>query len=147
MTRIIKALTIVVIAIAICFALLYYAFLHIDFIGHKDPKIAAENVERWNNMLLSAAYRQETDYCKVDLIDSTKMEINVGDKTGGTFVTVDYTISGDTIINLDGIAHVTQYLNSDRFIIDSNRIFYRLDKIGKFDTTIAMTIHFNKLKR
>ena len=146
MTKTIKALTIVVIAIAICFALLYYAFLHIDFVGHKDPKIVEENVRRWNNTLLSAEYRQGTDYCKVDLVDSTKMEINVGDKTGGTFVTANYKISGDTIINLDGIKHVTQYLNSDRFIIDTNKIFYKLDDTGVFDTSTAMTIRFNKLK-
>src|SRR5207244_4420954 len=83
MAKNIKVLTIVIIVITICFSLLYYAFLHIDFVGHKDPKIVEENVRRWNNTLLSAEYRQGTNYCKVDLVDSTIMEINVGDKTGG----------------------------------------------------------------
>jgi hypothetical protein len=54
--------------------------MQIDFIVQKGPKIVEENLKRWNNTLLSAEYRNGTDFCKVEILDSINIEINVGDK-------------------------------------------------------------------
>jgi len=124
----------------------YFGFLQIDFIGHKDPKSVEENLKRWNNTLLSADFRDGTDYCKVDLLDSTKIEINVGDKFGGTILNQEYKLSEDTIIVIGGIKHASEYLNSEKFLIQNNKLLFKINKAGSFDTATVMNIKFNKIK-
>ena len=81
MNPIIKKILISGVLIIGILGIAYYAFMQIDFIGQKDPKIVEENLKRWNNTLLSAEYRNGTDFCKVEILDSINIEINVGKRT------------------------------------------------------------------
>jgi hypothetical protein len=125
----------------------YYGFRNIDFIGHKDPEIVKANLERWDKMLLKAEFRNGTDYCEINLLDSINIEINVGDSAGGTFITENYKLASDTIIILNGIKHVDKYINSSEMLIQNDRILYLKDSVGNFDSTQTMEVKFNKLKK
>lgn len=145
-----KGVKILIIVIAICGGLIglaYYGFKQIDFIGHKDPKVVKANLERWDKMLLKAEYRNGTDYCKINLLDSINIEINVGDAAGGIILTEDYKLSGDTIIIIEGIKYAEKYINSSEMVIQNDRILYLKDSAGNFDTTQTMKVKFNKLKK
>jgi hypothetical protein len=145
MKKAIKVISIIAgIFFGVC-GIAYYAFMQIDFIGHKDPKIIEENLKRWNNTILSAEYINGTDYCKVDLLDSFNIEINVGDKSGGTILNKEYKISNDTILIIGGIKHASRYLNSDKFLINQRKLLFKIDSFGRFDTITTMTVKFNKL--
>ena len=124
----------------------YYAFMQIDFIGQKDPKIVEENLKRWNNTLLSAEYRNGTDFCKVEILDSINIEINVGNKYGQIILNQEYKMSNDTIVVIGGTKHASKYLNSDKFLIQKNNLLFNIDSRGNFDSVTKMTIKFNKIK-
>jgi hypothetical protein len=124
----------------------FMAFMQIDFIGQKDPKIVEENLKRWKNTLLSAEYRNGTDYCELDLLDSVNIEINVGDKTGGVILNEEYKILNDTIVVIGGITNANKYLTSDKFLIKEKKLLFKIDSHGIFDTLTAMNIKFNKFK-
>lgn len=147
MKSIIKTILIVSIVIGGILGILYYIYTQIDFIGHKDPKIIAENVKRWNNTILSAEYRNGTDYCNVDLLDSVNIQINTGNSSSGVILDKEYKISGDTIIIVGGIEDAAKYINSDKFLIQKNKLLYKIKSPGNFDTIQAMTIKFNKIKK
>jgi hypothetical protein len=146
MNKGIKLLIIVVTIIGGLIGLAYYSFMQIDFIGHKDPKVVKANLERWDKMLLEAEYRDGTNYCKINLLDSVNIEINVGDAAGGTIMTKVYKLSGDTIIIMGEIKHTDKYINSSEMIIQNDKILYLKDNIGYFDTIQTMKVKFNKLK-
>lgn len=126
--------------------ILYYAFTQIDFIGHKDSKVVAENVKRWNNTLLSAEYRNGTDYCNVDLLDSVNIQINTGNNSTGIILDKEYKISGDTILVIGLIDDAGKYINSDKFLIRKDKLLYKIDSHGNFDSIQVMKIKFNKIK-
>ena len=109
MNKNLKILLIVITVIGGLIGLIYYSFMQIDFIGHKDPKIVKSNLERWDKMLLKAEYRNGTDHCKINILDSVNIEINVGDAAGGTIMTEAYKLSGDTITIIDGLKHADKY--------------------------------------
>jgi hypothetical protein len=142
-----KILIIVITVIGGLIGMAYYSFMQIDFIGHKDPEVVKANLERWNNMLLKAEYRNGTDYCKINILDSVSIEISVGDAAGGTIMTEEYKLSGDTINIIDGIKHADKYINSPEMVIQNDRILYLKDSDGNFDTTQTMKVKFNKLKK
>jgi hypothetical protein len=146
MKSIIKIILIVGVLICGILGIAYYAFLQIDFIGQKDPNIVEENLKRWNNTLLSAEYRNGTDYCQVDLLDSVNVEINIGGKSGGVILNEEYKIFNDTIVVTGGVEHARKYLNSNKFIIKDNKLLFKLDPYGSYDTITTMTIKFNKIK-
>ena len=127
--------------------IVYYAFLNLDFIGKKDPKIAEENRQRWENMLLFAEYRNGTDYCVIEVLDSSNIDISVGDKSGGTILNKKYKLSNDSVIVMGGIGHAGKYLNSDKFLIRGNKLMFKLDSQGEFDTVTTLAIRFNKIKQ
>lgn len=147
MNKGLKILIIVITIIGGLFGLAYYSFMQIDFIGYKDPEVVKANIERWDKMLLKAEYRNGTDYCEINLLDSSNIEINIGDASGGTILTEDYKLSGDTIIIIGGIKHANKYINSSEMVIQNNRILYLKDSKGNFDTTQTMKVKFNKLKK
>ena len=146
MNRILKNTLIFGIVVCGIVGLAYYSFTQIDFIGHKDPKSVEENLKRWNNTILSAEYRNGTDYCEVNLLDSLNIEINVGDKSGGSILNEEYRIVEDTIIVIGGIKHANKYLNSNKFLIKSGKLLFKVDNSGSFDTSTAMTLKFDKTK-
>lgn len=147
MKSIIKTVLIAGISIGGILGILYYIYTQIDFIGHKDPKVVAENMRRLNNTLLSAEYRNGTDYCKIDLLDSVNIQINTGNNSSGVIVDKEYKLSGDTIIIVGGIEDAAKFLNSDKLLIRKNKLLYKIDAHGDFDTIQAMTIKFNTIKR
>lgn len=147
MNKLLKILIIVITIIGGLIVFTYYSFMQIDFIGQKDPEVVKANLERWDKMLFEAEYRDGTDYCKINLLDSVNIEINVGDAAGGTIMTKDYKLSGDTIIIIDGIKHADKYINSSKMIIQNERILYLKDSNGNFDTSQTMKVKFNKLKK
>jgi hypothetical protein len=140
MNRTLKISALIGIFIFGAIGILYYFFVNTDYIGEKDHKIVEANLKRWNTTLLSAEFKNGTDYCKVDLLDSINIEINVGDKKGGTIINEKYKISHDTIIVIGGVKHANKYLNSDKFLIQKNKLLFKVNTNGLFDTTIAMTI-------
>lgn len=146
MNKVLKILIILIAVICGLIGLAYFSFLQIDFIGQKDPEGVKANLERWDKMLLEAEYRNGTDFCNIKLLDSLNIEINVGDAAGGTIMTEDYKLSGDTIIIIHGIKHADKYINSSKMIIQNDRILYLIDNNGNFDTTQTMKVKFNKLK-
>ncbi len=146
MNRVYKIILIVGILFCGILGIAYYTFMQIDYIGHKDPKIVEENLKRWDNTLLSAEYRTGTDYCKVELLDSVNIIINVGDKYGGTILNEEYKILNDTIVVIGKIDHARKYLNSNKFLIQGNKLLFKLNPYGLYDTITAMTIKFNKIK-
>jgi hypothetical protein len=147
MNKSLKILIIVITVIGGLIGLAYYSFMQIDFIGQKDPEVVKANLERWDKMLLEAEYRNGTDYCKINILDSISIEINVGDAAGGTILTEEYKLSGDTITIIDGIKHVDKYINSSEMVIQNDRILYLKGSDGNFDTTQTMKVKFNKLKK
>ena len=146
MNRTNKRIIITILVIAGLIGILYYGLLQIDFIGYKDPKIMEENRQRWDKMLLSAEYRKGADYCEIKILDSTNIEINIGDSAGGIILTEKYNLHGDTIVVLGGIKHANKYMNSDRLVIYGNKILYLLDSLGRFDTTQTLNVKFNNIK-
>lgn len=140
MNRVLKIILLIGIIILGIIGISYYCILKIDFIGQKDPKIVEANLKRFNKTLLSAEYREGTNYCRVELLDSINIEINVGDKSGSTIINEEYRISNDTIIVIGGIKHF-----SNKFLIQKNKLLYKIDKNGSLDLNTAMTIKFNKL--
>lgn len=147
MKSFIKTILIVGISIGGILGILYFIYTQIDFIGHKDPKVVAENVKRWNNTLLSAEYRNGTDYCDINLLDSVNIQINTGNNSFGVILDKEYKLSGDTIIIVGGIEDAEKLLNSDKLLIRKNKLLYKIKSPGNFDTIQAMTIKFNKIKR
>jgi hypothetical protein len=130
------------------FAMAFYFFLQIDFIGEKDPAIQEANRQRWKNMLLSAEYRNGTDYCVVEVEDSVNMFISAGDKAGGIMLTPKYRVSGDTIIMAEGTTlHAGKHLNSDRLLVKGDKLLYLTDRNGNFDSSRVMKVKFNKLNQ
>ncbi len=105
------------------------------------------NLKRWNTTLLSTKFKNGTDYCKVDLLDWINIKINVGDKKGGAIKNEKYKISYDTILVIGGVKYANKYLSSDKFLIQKNKLLFKVYTNGLLDTTIAMTIHLNKLKK
>lgn len=143
-----RVLILLITAIAIIggfLGLFYYSFTQIDFIGSKDPKVVKANVERWDKMLLKAEYRSGTDYFKISLLDSATIEINAGNASRGTILTKQYTLSGDTIILIDGIKNAGEFLSSSEMLIQNDRVLYFKDSDGNFDTTQALKVKFNRL--
>ena len=140
MNRILKIILLIGIIILGIIGISYYCILKIDFIGQKDPKIVEANLKRFNKTLLSAEYREGTNYCRVELLDSINIEINVGDKSGSTIINEEYRIYNDTIIVIGGIKHF-----SNKFLIQKNKLLYKIDKNGSLDSNTEMTIKFNKL--
>ena len=147
MNKRLKILIIVITIIGGIVGFVYYSFTQIDFIGHKDPEVVKANLERWDKMLLEAEYRNGTDYCNIKILDSINIEINTGNAVGGTIITKDYKLSGDTIIIIDGIKHLENYINSTEMIINHDQIGYLKNINGEFDTTQTMKVKFNKLKK
>jgi hypothetical protein len=146
MKRAFKTVLILATIICVMAGIGYYCFTQIDFIGRKDPKTVEANVKRWNNTLLSAEYRNGTDYCEVDLLDSTNIVINVGNDAGGLILNEEYKMSKDTIVIVGGMEHAQDYLSSNKFLIQNNKLLFKKNSAGAFDTTTVMTIKFNKLK-
>ena len=142
-----KILITIIITIGGLIGLTYYNLTHIDFIGQKDPEVVRSNLERWEKILLEAEYRDGPDYCKIILLDSVNIEINVGDASVWIIVTETYKLVGDTIIIVDGIKQVDKYLNSPEMIIQNDRILYLKDSTGNFDVTKTMKVKSNKLKQ
>ncbi|WP_027420344.1 hypothetical protein [Crocinitomix catalasitica] len=147
MNKRLKTLIIVITIIGGIVGFVYYSFTQIDFIGHKDPEVVKANLERWDKMLLEAEYRNGTDYCNIKILDSINIEINTGNAVGGTIITKDYKLSGDTIIIIDGIKHLENYINSTEMIINHNQVVYLKNINGEFDTIQTMKVKFNKLKK
>jgi len=147
MKNIIKTVLIASISIGVILGILYFIYTQIDFIGHKDPKVVAENVKRWNNTLLSAEYRNGTNHCKVDLLDSVNIEIIAGNNSSYVILDKEYKLSGDTIIILGGVEDAEKFLSSERLLIRKNKLLYKIKSSGNFDTIQAMTIKFNTIKR
>ncbi len=112
----------------------YYLFLQIDLVGYRDPQAVAESQRRMNNILLSAEFRKGTDYCNIELLDSSSIQINAGDSAGSSIITKPYTINGDTIIVLEGIEHVEKYMNTHKLIIRNDKILYLLNSLRNYDT-------------
>jgi len=137
---------IILLVIVVLLGVLFYSFLQFDFVGHKDPKIIEENLKRWNNMLLSAEYRNGTDYCTIELLDSVNIDISVGDKTGGVYLNERYQLSGDTIFVQEEIAPEREYLKFNKFLIDGDRVYFLLDSNGNFDTTKSMDVSVSRLR-
>lgn len=127
--------------------ILYYTFTQIDFIGHKYPKVVAENVKRLDKTLLSAEYRNGKEYCIVNILDSVKIQIIVGDNASLMVLDKKYKSSGDTLFVVGGNKGADKYINSDQFLIHNNKLLYKTDSHGHFDTIHAMKIKFNKIKR
>lgn len=146
MNRIYKIFLNVVIFICVISSFSSCEFMVIGFIGKKDQKIAQESVKRMNNILLSAEYRIGADYCKVDILDSLNIEINVGDQAGGIVTYKNYKIFNDTIEVIGGLEQVWQYLNTNKFLIQHNKLLFKLNLDGSYDTTTTMKIKFNKIK-
>ncbi len=146
MKRIIKIIFIVGVSICGILAIAWQSLVQIDFVGKKDPKIVEETLKRWNNILFSAEFREGLDYCMINLLDSTKIEISVGDESGGTFLNEEYEILEDTIVVIGGIKHASKYLKSNKFLIQDSKLLFKIDSTGNFDTTTVMTITLNKIK-
>lgn len=146
MNPIIKMILTVGVLICGTLGVAYYAFMQIDFIGQKDPKIVEENLKRWDNTLLSAEFSNGTDYCKVDLLDSVNIEINVGDNSSFIILNEEYYMLNDTIVVTGGIEHAKQYLNTNKFLIKDDKLLFKLDPYGSYDTTTTMTIKFNTIE-
>lgn len=127
--------------------LLYYSFINADFVGVKDPKVVEENLKRWENTILKAEYKGDSNFCEVELLDSSNIQINVGDKKGYSILELKYKFSKDTIIVDEGIKHANQYLNSKKFIIKNDKILFLTDSIGNFDTIKTLKIKFNKMEK
>lgn len=146
MKRIIKTTVFAGVLISGTLGATYYAFKSIDFIGQKDPKIMEEKISQGHNILLFAEYRNGTDYCTIDLLDSVNIKINVGNKSGGVVLNEAYQISNDTIVLTGGIKHAGEYLNSDKFLIRSRALLFKIDSHGNFDTTATLTIKYPEYK-
>ena len=124
----------------------YYGLLLIDYVEH-NPKITEESIDRWNKTIFSAEYSNGENYCKVDLLDTTKIEISVGNKLDATILNEEYKLVKDTIIVIGGIKQAGKYLNSNKFLLKGNKLLYKIDPAGCFDTTAFMTVKVNKMKQ
>lgn len=154
MNKVLKiSLTIIFIISIICGIILIppYLISQIDFIGHKDPKVVADNLKRWDDMILSAEFRNGTNHCEVNLLDSINIEINVGNSVDGVFLQEKYKLSKDTIIVIarDGFTNkfTKKYLVRDYFLIKKDKLLFKRDSNGFFDTTTSMNINFNKINQ
>ncbi|CAD0005588.1 MULTISPECIES: hypothetical protein [Flavobacterium] len=132
------------------FGAFYIFFINIDFVGHKDPKTVKENLKRENNKILSAEYRNGTDYCKIDLLDKANIEINVGNSKTGIILNEKYHISGDTIIiekNSNEFINedLKEYMNTDKFIIADKQILFEVDKNNQYNKSKVMEVKFNEI--
>jgi len=132
------------------FGAFYIFFINIDFVGRKDPKTVKENLKRENNKILSAEYRNGTDYCKIDLLDKANIEINVGNSKTGIILNEKYHISGDTIIiekNSNEFINedFKEYLNTDKFIIADKQILFEVDKNNQYNKSKVMKVKFNEI--
>lgn len=79
-------------------------------------------------------------------MDSINIEINVGDQTGGIVTNKNYKILNDTIEVIGGLEQAWQYLNTNKFLIHQNKLLFKLNLDGSYDTTTTMKIKFNKIK-
>jgi len=130
----------------------YLFFINIDFVGQKDPKTVKENLKKENNKILSAEYRNGTDYFKIDLLDKTTIEINVGNSKKGLVLNEKYHISGDTIIiEKDSNKFINddlkEYSTTNKFIIVANHIVFEVDANNEYNKSKVMDIKFNKIER
>lgn len=139
-----KLLLIVSTVICILMAFAYFYFTNIDFVGNKNPKIIKENLNRNKNMILEASYRNGTDYCRINLLDSINIEINTGNKFGSVILNETYTSIGDTIIINGAIEDLKKYSIQNKLLIQKKKILFRLDSLGKYDSTISMNVIFKK---
>lgn len=152
MKRLYSVLTIVSLITAGFVIMLYYKLSQGDFVSQKKPKVIEETKQR-DRILLSAAYKKDADYCKVDLVDSVNIAISVADSIGEVVLMKTYRITGDTIIILGGISSISKYINpekfliSEKFLIKGKKIFYLLNRKGEYDSTRTMDIAFNKIKK
>jgi hypothetical protein len=146
MNRFLKVLLGLIIFIIVLLGFAYYSLTHIDFIGKKDPEAASETVKRWNSILLTAEYRNGTDYCELNLLDSANLEINIGDSYGGSIVNKQYLIIKDTIKVIGGLSEIEKYNIVDNLLIRGNKLLFRLSPNQNYDTTVTMVIKSQKIK-
>lgn len=143
MNKVLTTLTLIIVGFLF---LIIYSFLHSYSVGHNDPVAAEASKQYFDSILLSAEYRNGTDYFTIDLLDSNSIKIGAGDRFGGVIIEPQYRIAGDTITVLEDNRPINKYINSDKFLIEENKVYYILDNHKQFDTTQYMIVKFNKLK-
>ncbi len=130
----------------------YLVFVNIDFVGKKDPKTVEANVKREKSKLLSAEFRDGTDYCEINLMNKQTIEISTGNNATGIVIFERYHVSGDTIIiekdpNKFADEDLREYINTYKFLIAGNQIFFELNADKQYNKSKAMVIKFNKLEK
>jgi hypothetical protein len=143
LSKVLITLTLIIIGFLF---LIIYSFLHSYSVGHNDPVAVEASKQYFENIQLSAEYRNGTDYFTIDLLDSNSIKIGAGDRFGGVIIEPQYSIAGDTISVLEDNRPINKYINSDMFLIKGNKVYYILDNHKHFDTTQYMIVKFNKLK-
>ncbi len=146
MNKLLKVFLGLFVLTAVLLGYFYYSLTHIDFMGKREPEAVESSFKRLNGILLSAEYRKGTDYCKIDLLDSINIEINVGDSYGGSISNKEYKINKDTIEIIGGVTEVEKYNFSNRLLIHDDKIFYRLVDNNIYDTAVSMQIKTKKIK-
>ncbi|HWZ23043.1 MAG TPA: hypothetical protein VNW06_10340 [Cytophagaceae bacterium] len=153
MKRLYSVLAFVSIATAGFIVMLYYNLSKGDFVEKKKPPVVIEASKHRDNMLLSAEYKNGTDFCKIDLLDSVNIEIGVSDSSGHVALLQTYRMAGDTIFVLGKISNVGKYITSGDYIV-SNKLLIKGTKMlglvkegGGLDSIRTLDIKFNKLKK
>jgi hypothetical protein len=153
MKRLYRVLAFVSIAVAGFIVMLYYNLSKGDFVEKEKPPVVIEASKHRDNMLLSAEYKNGTDFCKIDLLDSINIEIGVSDSSGQVALLQTYRMAGDTIIVLGKISNVGKYITSgdyivsDKLLIKGPKMLGLVDRFGYLDSIRVLDIKFNKLKK
>lgn len=99
-----------------------------------------------NSNLLVADYEKNNGRCDITLSDSSEIEIYAGTVKFQHWINKTYSISGDTIVVNGNITELTPYVNTNKLLTSGSRLYFHLDRIGRYDTSYAARIWLNKIK-
>lgn len=141
-----KRIPLFVLALGLVALLIYLGIPKYDMGDRRSFDFKALAKER--NAILFIAEREANPYCKIQLKDDSKMDLEaVFEKGHGTkIITGNYLLSGDTIIFNEDLGSINQYVRSSKFLISGNNLLGNKNKEGLYDTTSCLKIQKNKLK-
>jgi hypothetical protein len=138
-----KKFIISVLALGLVLWVIYEA-THIDYMGDRNS-IDFAGMTKERNRILFIAEREAFPYGRVQLTDSVKMELEMGDARGTTLITLDYKISGDTIIFKNDLGSLSEFIHTNKLLMSKTKLLFNVNDKGVYDTSVFMKILKNKL--
>ncbi|MBL7931719.1 MAG: hypothetical protein JNL60_07450 [Bacteroidia bacterium] len=104
------------------------------------------NPNKENKNILFVAERSASPYCRLEIKATGKMEIMTGNNSGTHLVSGNYILSGDTLIFKNDILGISDFIHTNKFLLDGDKLLININEKGAYDTISCLKIRKNKIK-